>query len=184
MFVAARQAWREKIAILTLYLLSAAFFCFWLEFLSSFFCDPEKVYEYDQVFANNSKMSAINGKAVYWRHLDNDSPMVNWVNGYPHHDLSPNFPKFMMLSRSSSESLYQDSLINTCIYYQNRADQADAWLEYYLATDRGYGYDESRSPALYECPVPDQRNITGSPCFYGSEYTAQFNSLPIKGGKE
>lgn len=128
-------------------------------------------------------MSAINGKAVNWRYLENHSDMVNWVNEYPHHDLSASFPKFMMLNRASSESLYGNSIVNTCIYYQNKAENADAWLDYYLSTDQGYEYDKSKSPALYKCPLPDQRNVSGSPCFYGSEYEAQFNSLPIKGGK-
>lgn len=169
-------------ALFFLFLFSAAFFCFWLEFISSYFCDPEKPYEYQQVFSNDSKMAAINGKAVDWKHTGIDSPMINWVNEYPHHDLSGNFPKFMMLSRSSDQDQYRDSIVNDCIYYQDNAEKADAWLQFILEHDSGYSYDKS-SNRLMQCPIPDHLNVTGGPCFYGADYEAQIKALPIKGGR-
>jgi hypothetical protein len=125
----------------------------------------------------------INGKAVDWRNQNLDSTLVNFVNRYPHHDLSANFPKFMMLSRASDTSPYQDSIVNDCVYYQDKASQADAWLDHVIQSDPGYTFDKS-TQLLSQCPLPEHTNVTGAPCFYGSEYEAQFNSLPIKGGKQ
>ncbi|KAI8090143.1 chitin synthase-domain-containing protein [Gilbertella persicaria] len=176
---AMRIAWREKIALLFLFLLSSAFFCFWLEYVSMYFCDPERIYDYDLVFSNDSKFSAINGKVVDWRHVSNN-PMVDFVNNYSHHDLSANFPRFMMLSRTTTNTPYSDSIINDCVYYQNRASAADAWLNYLLSIDDGYVYDKA-SKTLLECPVPNHPNITGAPCFYSSDYNSLFYDLPIKG---
>ncbi|KAI9478769.1 MAG: chitin synthase-domain-containing protein [Benjaminiella poitrasii] len=177
---ASRNAWREKIALLFLYFASAAFFCFWLEFLSSYFCDPEKTFEYDEVFRNESRMSAIHGKVVDWRkQTEMNSSMVNWVNKYPHHDISANFPRFMILSRSAEDVVYEDTMINDCIYYQNKSAEADAWLDHVLLSDSGYSYD--RKDGLSLCPLPNQLNVTGAPCFYGPEYDVQLDVLPIKG---
>ncbi|KAI7901849.1 chitin synthase-domain-containing protein [Cokeromyces recurvatus] len=176
-----RKLWREKIAFLFLYLILAAFFCFSLEFLSSYFCDPEKTFEYEEVFRNESKMSAIHGKVIDWRHINVNSSIVNWVNKYPHHDLSANFPRFMMLSRSSTEDQYQDNIINECIYYQNKSIEADAWLDHLLLTNPGYKYDKSKKDHLSLCPLPNQYNVTGAPCFYGPEHNTHMSILPIKG---
>ncbi|KAL9559197.1 hypothetical protein PS6_000908 [Mucor atramentarius] len=129
-------------------------------------------------------MAAINGKAVDWKHTGIDSPMIKWVNEYPHHDLSANFPKFMMLSRSSDQEQYQDSIINDCVYYQDNAEKADAWLDYILENDPGYNYDKTKADGLIQCPLPDHLNVTGGPCFYGAEYEAQIKALPIKGDIE
>ncbi|KAL9547577.1 hypothetical protein MBANPS3_006103 [Mucor bainieri] len=172
-------------ALFFLFLFSAAFFCFWLEFISSYFCDPEKPYEYHDVFSNDSKMAAINGKAVDWKHTGiDDSPMINWVNEYPHHDLSANFPKFMMLSRASDQDQYRDSIVNDCVYYQDNAEKADAWLAFILEHNPGYTYDKSKQSGLIQCPIPSHPNVTGGPCFYGADYEAQIRALPIKGDIE
>ncbi|KAI8376593.1 chitin synthase-domain-containing protein [Choanephora cucurbitarum] len=179
---ASRTAWREKISLLTLFLLLAGLICFWFEFVSNFFCDPERIFAYDTVFANNSKMAVINGKVVDWRHVSS-SQMVDFVNQYPHYDLSANFPKFMMLSRADSDTMYADNIINNCIYYQNRAPAADAWLNHLLSVDDGYLYDKVNR-TLLECPIPNRPNITGAPCFYSSDYKSLFNGLPIKGDIE
>lgn len=127
-------------------------------------------------------MAAINGKAVDWKHTGINSPMINFVNEYPHHDLSANFPKFMMLSRSTDADQYQDSIINDCVYYQDNAEKADAWLDYILQSYSGYNYNKTKTDHLSQCPMPDNLNITGGPCFYGADYEAQINTLPIKGG--
>ncbi|KAI8643982.1 chitin synthase-domain-containing protein [Parasitella parasitica] len=179
-----RQAWREKIALFFLFLFSAAFFCFWLEYISSYFCDPEKPLAYHEVFSNDSKMAAINGKAVDWRHTGIASPMIDWVNQYPHHDLSANFPKFIKLSRSSDQDQYRDSILNDCVYYQSNADKADAWLDYILQHDPGYSYSRTELDHLSQCPLPDHLNVTGGPCFYGADYEAQISALPVKGDIE
>lgn len=89
----------------------------------------------------------------------------------------------MMLSRLSETSPYQDSIVNDCVYYQDKAAQADAWLEHVILSDPGYSFDKS-AQVLSQCPFPEHTNITGAPCFYGWDYEAQFNSLPIKGGKQ
>ncbi|KAI8335228.1 chitin synthase-domain-containing protein [Blakeslea trispora] len=177
--IASRTAWREKISLLILFLLSAGLFCFWLEFVSSLFCDPERIFSYDTIFSNDSNMAVINGKVVDWRQIPN-SPIADFVNQYPHHDLSANFPKFMMLSRTSSNTLYADKMLNDCIFHQNRASSADAWLNHLLSVDSGYLYDKTNK-VLLECPVPDHPNVTGAPCFYSSNYKSLFNDLPVKG---
>jgi hypothetical protein len=179
--LASRIAWREKIALFALYLFSAAFICVWLEFFSSLFCEPEKTYEYMQVFSNSSKMTAINGKAVNWRHTGQNTTMINFSNTHPHHDLSPDFPKFMTLSRAAPDQFYSDSVLNECIYFQNKSSEADAWLNYLIQSDTGYAVDDTNT--LVSCPLPNQRNTTGAPCFYGSQSTSQLDSLPIKGSK-
>ncbi|CAO3690799.1 unnamed protein product [Rhizopus microsporus] len=44
-----RQAWREKVAIFTLYILISGLFCFWLEFITTLFCDPPKTYDFRDI---------------------------------------------------------------------------------------------------------------------------------------
>ncbi|GAN04102.1 hypothetical protein MAM1_0055d03561 [Mucor ambiguus] len=131
-------------------------------------------------------MAAINGKAVDWKHTGIDSPMINWVNEYPHHDLSANFPKFMMLSRASDQDQYRDSIVNDCVYYQDNAEKADAWLEFILQHNPGYTYDKTKKAGggLIQCPTPNHLNVTGGPCYYGADYEAQMKALPIKGDIE
>lgn len=87
----------------------------------------------------------------------------------------------MMLSRISSDQTYSDSILNECIYSQNKSAQADSWLSYLLRTDPGYTVDAATN-TLKSCPLPTQRNVSGAPCFYGSDHASQLDSLPIKGG--
>jgi hypothetical protein len=178
--IASRNAWREKIALFFLYLFSAALFCFWLEFISSLFCDPEKTYDYEYVFSNESRFTAINGKAVNWHHYSGaPNPIVDYVNNYPHRDLSPNFPKFIMLNRTSPDRGYADAIVNDCIYYQNKGTEADAWLDHLINTDPGYQFQNDE---LTYCPLPGSVNQTGAPCFYGNDVDTLVDSLTIKGG--
>jgi hypothetical protein len=181
--IASRTAWREKIALFFLFLFVAALFCFWLEYISSLFCDPEKTYDYDFVFSNESHFTAINGKAVNWHRFHPTSPnnaVIDYVNQYPHRDLSPNFPKFLMLNRSSPDTKYADDIVNDCIYYQNKGLEADAWFDHLMDTQPGYQFSNGE---LTYCPSPGHANQTGAPCFYGSDVDALVNSLPIKGGE-
>lgn len=183
--LASRNAWREKIALFFLFLFSAAVFCFWLEFISSLFCDPERTYDYDFVFSNTSHFTAINGKAVDWHHsppvVPELTPIVDYVNQFPHRDLSPNFPRFLMLNRSSPTTRFADDIVNDCIYYQNKGPEADAWFDHLVDTSTGYQFEQDSGQLVY-CPLPGQINQTGAPCFYGSEVDSLVNSLSIKGG--
>ncbi|KAI8971110.1 chitin synthase-domain-containing protein [Pilobolus umbonatus] len=174
---ASRIAWREKIALLFLNILTAALFYFWLEFLSSFFCDPEKTYDYNLVYSNESKLAGIHGKAVHWAEYSGTSEVADFVVQYPHHDLSLNFPRFMLLQRNFNTP-YTDSIMNNCIFYRNQSVQADAWLDYYLSSNSGYDY---RNKRLLQCPLPDHTNITGGPCFYGPEHDHLVRSYKVKG---
>lgn len=176
---ASRQAWREKVLLFFSFLFSAAFLCFWLEYVSSLFCDPEKAYDYDYVFSNESKYSAINGKAVNWHHYSGPpNPIIDYVNQYPHYDLSPNFPRFLMLNRTSDSSAYDNEISNDCIYSQEKDVEADAFLDYLIKTQPGYTFVND---ALTYCPIPGHSNVTGAPCFYGAEVEHLVNTLPVKG---
>lgn len=168
-------------ALFSLFLLSAAFLCFWLEYISSLFCDPEKSYDYEYVFSNDSKLTAINGKAVNWhRYSGAPNTIIDYVNQYPHYDLSPNFPKFMTLNRTSELARYEDDQLNDCIYYQDKGLEADAWFDHFVDTQAGYKFQDD---VLISCPTPGQPNITGAPCFYGSLVDNLVDTLPMKGGK-
>lgn len=154
-------------ALMFLFLFSAGFFCFWLEYISSLFCDPERTYDYESVFSNESRFTAIHGKAVNWHHYEGpDIPMIDYVNQNPHRDLSWNFPNFLDINYD-------------CLY--DKEDQIEAWLEHLMATDTGYSFVDG---ILTQCPLPGARNLTGGPCFHGNEVESTLNSLSIQGGKE
>ncbi|RCH89433.1 hypothetical protein CU098_004372, partial [Rhizopus stolonifer] len=161
---ASRIAWREKIALFTIFLSAAALLCFWLEYVSTLVCTPKKLFDYRTVFANDSKLSAIHGSVVDWS--DYSSDMADFVKQYPHYDLSLDFPKFMSLSRESQYSAYNNPVLNDCIFNLNMSARADAWLDYYLNIHPGYDY---RNNALLHCPMPGHPNITGAPCFGGMD---------------
>lgn len=171
--IASCIAWREKIALFFLLIFSAAAFCFWLEYVSSLVCSPKKLFDYRSLFSNDSKLSAIHGSVVDWS--DYSSEMADFVNQYPHQDLSLDFPKFMALSRPTSTTNYDDPVLNICIQDFNKTAQADAWLKYYLTIHPGYDYQNN---TLLHCPMPGKPNITGAPCF------STMDGYKTKGGKK
>lgn len=180
LLLASRRAWREKVALFFSFIFLAALFCFWLEYVSLFFCDPQKPLEYSYVFSNESKYAAINGKAVNWTRYIGTSDIADFVSNNPHRDLSAMFPKFMLLDRSSSEGSYSDDILNQCIYNQNKSSQADAWLTHRLTKDPGYSYVNKQ---LVSCPLPGHPNITGAPCYFGEKTTSIVDGYAVKGGK-
>jgi hypothetical protein len=174
-----RKAWREKVALFMTYIIIGSLFCFWLEFITALFCDTPATYDYTEVYANNSKLSSINGKVVDWHELGNMSDMTQQVNMYPHYDLSPMFPKFMMLQRPANQYNYNNRIIDSCINGFNRSTEADNWLNYKLTHDPGYVFENNR---LISCPMPNKRNQTGMPCFYSLIAELEYNRYPKKGG--
>ena len=132
------------------------------------------------VYANNSKLSSINGIVVDWEDYGNTTQMTEQVNKYPHLDLSPMFPSFMQLQRPADQTYYNNKVIDDCINGFNRSTQADNWLKHKLANDPGYKVENNR---LVSCPYPTQRNKTGAPCFYSIISEQQFNRYSKKGGK-
>ncbi|OBZ85368.1 Chitin synthase 8 [Choanephora cucurbitarum] len=173
-----RNAWREKLALFLSYLIIGAVFCFWLEFITALFCELPATYEFDLVYANNSKLSSINGIVVDWEDYGNTTQMTEQVNKYPHLDLSPMFPSFMQLQRPADQTYYNNKVIDDCINGFNRSTQADNWLKHKLANDPGYKVENNR---LVSCPYPTQRNKTGAPCFYSIISEQQFNRYSKKG---
>lgn len=175
LFIAARQAWREKIALCILYLGLSALFLFWLEYISTLFCDSEHAYSYSLVFQNDSKYAAINGKAVEWSKYADSSPIANDVSQYNSLDVSPMFPSFMMLDRKGADT-YSNPKLQQCIGDTGKSELADNWLSYKLSNDPGYTY---RNGELVSCPYPNATNVTGEHC-----YTSQLSQipLPVKGG--
>ncbi|RCH91847.1 hypothetical protein CU097_010472 [Rhizopus azygosporus] len=160
-------------ALLSLFLFSATCLCFWLEYVSSLFCNPIKYYYYRDVLANNSKLSVIHGTAVDWSGYSSDA--ANFIKEHPHQDLSYNFPRFLHLNQSNID--YNEPILNNCIYSLNMTDKADAWLKYYLTKHPGYDYQDD---TLLHCPIPGKLNMTGAPCFDG---TSAMDGYRIKGGK-
>ncbi|KAG1140602.1 hypothetical protein G6F37_009476 [Rhizopus arrhizus] len=157
-----------------------AAFCFWLEYVSSLVCSPKKLFDYRSLFSNDSKLSAIHGSVVDWS--DYSSEMADFVNQYPHQDLSLDFPKFMALSRPTSTTNYDDPVLNICIQDFNKTAQADAWLKYYLTIHPGYDYQNN---TLLHCPMPGKPNITGAPCFstmdgYKTKGVVFYDSINVK----
>ncbi|CEP19963.1 hypothetical protein [Parasitella parasitica] len=173
-----RMAWREKIALLLTVTLIVAAFCIWLEFITTLFCDPPPTYDYTQVYSNTSESSSINGEVVDWHGLGNTSAMTQQVNAYPHYDLSPMFPSFMALLRPTDQTRYDDQVVDACINGFNRSTKADNWLSYKLANDPGYVFKDNK---LQSCPLPNQRNKTGAPCFYSSASKEEYVRYPKKG---
>lgn len=166
--------------IFSLYIWIAALFCFWLEYITTLFCDPPKSYDYTDVYGNSSHYSTIHGQVIDWTKYGNKSDMTAEANRYPHLDLSPIFPKFMILKRPSGQAYYDHNSIENCIGGFNRSTQADNWLNYVLSHDPGYRFENDQ---LVSCPVPGQRNRTGAPCFYSPDDLNEFNQYPKKGGK-
>lgn len=175
-----RKAWREKIALLLTVSIIAAAFCFWLEFITTLFCDPPPTYDYTEVYSNTSESSAINGDVVNWHNLDYTSEMIEQVNKYPHYDLSPMFPSFMALQRPVDQTYYNNKYVDDCINGFNRSTEADNWLSHKLATDPGYVFKNNK---LQSCPLPYQRNKTGTPCFYSMISEDEYMRYPKKGCK-
>jgi hypothetical protein len=162
------------------YLLLSAIFYFWLEFVTTLFCEPPKLYDFGDVFSNSSDYSAINGAVVQWEHHGNQTHMTQFVNANPHRDLSPSFPQFMLLQRDNGASHYSDKSLEFCINQFNRSTQADNWLEHTVTHDPGYVYKDG---VLTSCPLPGHRNQTGSPCFYSNSDQAELSKNGLKGGK-
>ena len=179
-FLVRRDAWKEKITLFILYILITAFFCIWLEFVTTLFCDPPKTFEFGDVYSNSSHYSSVHGQVFDWKKYGNSTEMTTQANLYPHLDLSPMFPTFMLLKRPNGQSYYEDSVIENCINGFNRSTQADNWLKYLLNHDSGYHFEKDQ---LISCPIPGRRNITGAPCFYSQADIHQFNQYPKKGGK-
>ncbi|KAI9250725.1 chitin synthase-domain-containing protein [Sporodiniella umbellata] len=175
---ARKGAWREKVALFCLYLWISAFFCFWLEYLTTLFCDPPKSYSYQEVYSNQSAFSSLHGKVIYWENEGNRSAMTQQANRYPHLDLSPMFPNFMLLQRANDQADYANEDLATCISRFNRSAQADRWLSFKMNHDPGYLAKDNR---LISCPIPGHRNQTGSPCFYTADDWDQLNGYPKKG---
>ncbi|KAI9011902.1 chitin synthase-domain-containing protein [Phycomyces nitens] len=170
----ARRAWREKIAICIIFLILSCSFAVWLEFVSELFCDPEKTYDYDQVYGNGSRFVGINGKAV--RPSDNmENALKAEINNHLGQDLSPLFPTFLRLMRSP-KGTYDDQSLQSCL--DGRETEADAWLTYLLTNDPGYIFANT---TLVSCPNPGQQNISGSPCFLNSAQSLEVDMYGLKG---
>ncbi|KAI8371729.1 chitin synthase-domain-containing protein [Radiomyces spectabilis] len=169
----ARHAWREKIAMCVIFLSLSALLCFWLEYISTLFCDVEVLYKYSDVFAPDSKYAAINGKAVNLSFAADSSWVAAQVSQYPHHDLSSMFPTFMMLQRSSPHSPYYSGILERCIAGQGRTQQADNWLAYRIGQDPGYAYENGH----LMCPLPDDPTIPGVRCVSRADNPFNFESI-------
>ncbi|KAI9319500.1 chitin synthase-domain-containing protein [Dichotomocladium elegans] len=168
-----RQAWREKIASCFVFLTSVLFFIFWIEYISTLFCDTEDFVSYNDVFKNSSKYVGINGRAFeYPKYLESPlSSVAADVEQYSGKDASSMFPTFMMLDRQGRMT-YADDRLNHCIVNSGRTSQADAWLAYKLSNDPGYMYKNG----LKQCPYPNDTLTTGASC-----YPWPFPGLPLKG---
>ncbi|KAI8978010.1 chitin synthase-domain-containing protein, partial [Pilobolus umbonatus] len=172
-----RSAWREKIALFLSYLLITVLFYFWLEYITTLFCDPPKTYYFGDVYTNNSILTSINGDVLKMGEYGNATEMTAYINAYPAMDLSPMFPRFMLLHRTGGGS-YSHDTIDHCINHFNYSRQADNWLEYKLSTDAGYLFENNM---LVSCPIPGKRNVTGAPCFYSTSHLNEYKGYPKKG---
>ncbi|KAG2207900.1 hypothetical protein INT47_010884 [Mucor saturninus] len=175
-------------------MLVSALFCFWLEFITTLFCDPPQTFDFETVFSNHSELSSINGQVIDWHHYGNATALTSFVNAYPATDLSANFPLFMQLRRPLYQPHYSNRIVDQCIARFNMSAQADNWLHYKLEKDSGYLYGDG---TLLSCPLPGHRNKTGAPCFDSTELNrlpkngalkyepelikSNFSSLPYKG---
>ncbi|KAI8332431.1 chitin synthase-domain-containing protein [Chlamydoabsidia padenii] len=174
-----RQAWREKITLLVIFLSCGAFFCFWLEYLSTLFCDQNKYYSSSSVFSNNSHQAALRNNAIDWR--GSSSEMAKQVMQYLGHDVSPMFPTFMGLLRNTTldaDPPYDDAIYQRCIGDFGMAPMADQWVDYKLKNDHGYLYNNNQ---LVSCPYPNQTNVTGAPCYYSLQEVIEEKALGTKG---
>ncbi|KAI9255683.1 chitin synthase-domain-containing protein [Phascolomyces articulosus] len=170
---AARQAWREKITTCFLFIALVGLFLFWIEYISTLFCDDEDVVAQFEVFKNDSKYIAINGRAAEWEKYAESSPIAEEVSQYNGLDVSPMFPTFLMLDRSGMDN-YKSPTLQRCIVdgTDDLSAQADKWLTYKLANDSGYQYNGN----VLTCPYPNNTTVSGAPCYpYG------YDRLPYKG---
>lgn len=177
--VASRQAWREKVAICILFVTITGLFLFWIEYISTLFCDVDHYIPATHVFRNDSRYVAINGQAFeFAKYLDAPPPtnqIAAQATKYAGHDMSPMFPSFMMLDRHGRPS-YSDHRLDVCINQAGRTSQADAWLAYTLGHDPGY--KASPTGELITCHIPNNTLNTGAPCYPGIDR----HVLPLKGG--
>ncbi|KAI9244662.1 chitin synthase-domain-containing protein [Sporodiniella umbellata] len=173
-----RQAWKEKVAIFVLCLMITALFYIWLLLIVALFCDPPKTYDYGGVYSNASHYSTVNGQVLDWNKYGNETKMTTEINLHPHTDLSPLFPKFILLKRPAGQSHYDDEDIEVCINGKNRSAQADKWLEHKMKNDPGYLFQNNE---LVSCPLPHRRNQTGAPCFFSQADMSQYQELPKQG---
>ncbi|KAJ8656103.1 hypothetical protein O0I10_008116 [Lichtheimia ornata] len=175
---ASRQAWREKVAICFLFVGITGLFLFWIEYISTLFCDVDHYIPATHVFRNDSRYVAINGQAFEFAKYLDASPPTNQIAAqatkYAGHDMSPMFPSFMMLDRHGRPS-YSDNRLEACINQAGRTAQADAWLAYTLSHDSGY--KASPTGELITCPIPNNTLNTGAPCYPGVDR----HVLPLKG---
>jgi len=159
-----RQSWREKIAMVYLFVFFSAFVAFWLEYITSLFCDPPDYFKYTDVISPKSKYAEVNGRAVNMSSWADQSAMAAEVSKYPGYDLSPLFPTFTLLARESGNSTYSEPAIQTCIGDQNMQNVADEWLIYRLSNDTGYVVEQAQ---ITSCPMPTSNGtVSGAPCFY------------------
>ncbi|KAI7882637.1 hypothetical protein K492DRAFT_144812 [Lichtheimia hyalospora FSU 10163] len=174
---ASRQAWREKIATLILFLTAVGVFLFWMEYISTLFCNHDDYVQYSDVYKNESKYVDINGNAFEFDKL-NDSPtwesMASTLGQYSGYDVSPMFPWFMQLDRDGKT--YKDPWLNRCIVDNRRVAQADAWLAHKLANDPGYTFTNQQGVKQMQCPWPNRTLSSGAPCYPWPD-----NTIPTKG---
>jgi hypothetical protein len=143
------------------------------------FCDPPKTYWYSEVRSNETTLATANGKIVNWEKYGNASAMTTFVNANLRKDLSTSFPQFMKLYRPFGVESYYDNTLEVCINGFNQSNEADNWLEYRIAHDSGYLYQDGK---LVSCPIPGHRNQTGSACFYTQSDFQEFDRYGTKGG--
>ncbi|KAI8149581.1 chitin synthase-domain-containing protein [Fennellomyces sp. T-0311] len=148
-------------------------FLFWIEYISTLFCDTEDTADASEVFKNDSKYAAINGMAVDWGKFDDSSPVAAEVMQYNGLDVSPMFPAFFMLDRKGLDK-YRNRQLQRCISggQTDRSSQADKWLTYKIANDSGY----SNVGGKLKCPYPNNPTVSGATC-----YPWPFDELPYKG---
>ncbi|KAG2221433.1 hypothetical protein INT45_005238 [Circinella minor] len=170
---AARQAWREKVTTCFLFIALVGLFLFWIEYISTLFCDTEDLVPQADVFKNDSKYAAINGRAVEWGKYDDSSQIAKEISQYNGLDVSPMFPTFLMLDRNGMDT-YRNPHLQRCISggTTDRSAEADKWLTYKLANDSGYEFNGNERT----CPYPNNTSLSGAPC-----YSFSFDGLPFKG---
>lgn len=160
----ARQSWREKMAIIYIFIFFSAFIAFWLEYITSLFCDPPDYFPHKNMNVANPKWAEVNGKAVNMSKWTSESSMADEVSQYPGYDLSPMFPTFTLLAREQDNSTYSDPDIQKCIGDLNMTAAADRWLIYRISNDTGYS---EQNQQLASCPLPTSNgSVTGAPCYY------------------
>ncbi|CAO3618660.1 unnamed protein product [Cunninghamella echinulata] len=150
--------------MMIIFLTCAGLFCFWLEFISTLFCDQNKYYNVNAI-TKSSSMSIVSGYAVNWQ--NSDSEIAETINMYSGQYVTSMFPFFMELQRditsTSKDPPYNDLTLQRCIYEPGYAKEADNWLTYKLNTDPGYDYQNGK---LLHCPFPNLPGVTGAPCFF------------------